>query len=168
MSLLVTHFLLAFFLLSMQADNYLRSLSINHYLDFPLYEMSLDISGSQLIDLLTKQGLIISPNWLYQVPFQSSFEERMTHDKYNSDTHWLDYLLEKYLQDKESFDTSFTIDSHETCINSLLKFYTIGKPNSKNLGEIPLIVLFTALRAIITKRLITRRISTILDTLEAR
>ncbi|MCR1932869.1 hypothetical protein [Enterococcus gallinarum] len=151
--------------LSMLADTYLRSLSINHYLDLPLYEMSLVISGAQLIDLLTKRGLIISPNWLYQVPFHSSFEEiieeRMAHDNYNSSTHWLDYLLTKYLQDKESFDSPFTIDSHETCLNSLLKFYTIGKPNSKNLDETPLIVLFTALRAIIAKRLIKENINDI-------
>ena len=57
------------------------------------------ISGAQLIDLLTKQGLIISPNWSLPSSFQSSFEEmieeRMAHDKYNSDTHWLDHLLEK-------------------------------------------------------------------------
>ncbi len=50
--------------LSMQADNYLRSLSVNHYLDLPLYEMSLlSYLALNSIDLLTKQGLIISPNW---------------------------------------------------------------------------------------------------------
>ncbi|WP_270291006.1 hypothetical protein, partial [Enterococcus casseliflavus] len=148
--------------LSMQADNYLRSLSINHYLDLPLYEMSHVISGAQLFDLLRKRGLIISPNWLYQVPFQASFEEiiegRKVHDKYKSDTHWLDYLLEKYIKDKDSLDTPFMLDSHKTSINSLLAFYTIGKPGSKNLDETPLYVLFTALRAIIAKRLIKENI----------
>ena len=124
--------------------------------------MSHVISGAQLFDLLRKRGLIISPNWLYQVPFQASFEEiiegRKVHDKYKSDTHWLDYLLEKYIKDKDSLDTPFMLDSHKTSINSLLAFYTIGKPDSKNLDETPLYVLFTALRAIIAKRLIKENI----------
>ena len=154
--------ILGYLELSMQADNFLKSLSINHYLPIPLYETAHILSGDQLFKELTEQGLIISPNWLYHVPFQASFEEmieeRKTLDNYSSDCHWLDYLLDKFIKDKDSLDTPFVIESYETSINSLLAYYTIGLPDSKNLDETPLIVLLIALRALIAKRLIRENI----------
>ena len=144
--------------ISMQADSYLRSLSINHYLSMPLYLCSDCQSGADLLKMLTSQGLVISPNWLYLVPFQSSFEEiiqnRIAHDNYPQDTHWLDYILDKYLNDIQTLENDFEVESYSVSIHDLLRCYTIGIPHSDNLDETPLSVLFAALRSMIAKRLI--------------